>query len=148
MHVGSNLERVARASKKPILVTTSKFQPINRMVIAFDGGRSVMKAIDTLLRMTVFKDIQCHLLSAGEDNTQHRRQIEGAAAMLRDAGYSVTTEIKPGDAEDIITNAITEEGFDLLVMGAYGHSRIRNLIIGSTTTAMLQDCEVPVMLAR
>ncbi|WP_420851733.1 universal stress protein [Qingshengfaniella alkalisoli] len=34
---------------------------------------------------------------------------------------------------------VSEEGFDLLVMGAYGHSRIRSLIIGSTTTAMIQS---------
>jgi len=33
-------------------------------------------------------------------------------------------------------------------MGAYGHSRIRNLVIGSTTTEMLRSCTVPVMLFR
>ncbi|MDF1750857.1 MAG: universal stress protein, partial [Alphaproteobacteria bacterium] len=37
---------------------------------------------------------------------------------------------------------------DLLVMGAYGHSRIRNLIIGSTTSAMLRLCKIPVMMFR
>jgi len=39
-------------------------------------------------------------------------------------------------------------GIGLLVMGAYGHSRIRNLVIGSTTTEMLRICPVPVMLFR
>jgi nucleotide-binding universal stress UspA family protein len=33
-------------------------------------------------------------------------------------------------------------------MGAYGHSRIRNLMIGSTTTAMIRTCKVPVVLMR
>ena len=36
----------------------------------------------------------------------------------------------------------------MLVMGAYGHSRIRNLIIGSTTTQMIGACKVPIMLFR
>ena len=40
------------------------------------------------------------------------------------------------------------EGFGLLVMGAYGHSRIRSLIIGSTTTAMVRAVKVPVLLYR
>jgi nucleotide-binding universal stress UspA family protein len=33
-------------------------------------------------------------------------------------------------------------------MGAYGHSRIRNLVIGSTTTSMIRNCRIPVMLFR
>ena len=37
---------------------------------------------------------------------------------------------------------------DLLVMGAYGHSRIRELIVGSTTTAMIRTGKVPVLLFR
>ena len=37
---------------------------------------------------------------------------------------------------------------NLLVMGAYGHSRIRSLIIGSTTSEMIRSCLVPVMLFR
>ncbi|MGB3279328.1 MAG: universal stress protein, partial [Pseudorhodobacter sp.] len=43
---------------------------------------------------------------------------------------------------------VEEEGYHMLVMGAYGHSRIRSLIIGSTTTAMIRSCKVPVMLVR
>jgi len=48
----------------------------------------------------------------------------------------------------VIADTVESEQFDLLVMGAYGHSRIRNLIIGSTTTQMIGACKVPVMLFR
>ncbi|WP_372803402.1 universal stress protein, partial [Paracoccus seriniphilus] len=41
---------------------------------------------------------------------------------------------------------IDAEGFDMLVMGAYGHSRIRSLVIGSTTTEMVRSCKVPVLM--
>jgi len=40
------------------------------------------------------------------------------------------------------------ESHDLVVMGAYGHSRIRSLIIGSTTTATVRSCKVPLLLMR
>jgi len=43
---------------------------------------------------------------------------------------------------------VDDARFDLLVMGAYGHSRIRSLIIGSTTTAMIRSCKVSVVLIR
>ena len=39
-------------------------------------------------------------------------------------------------------------GIVLLVLGAYGHSRIRQLIVGSTTTALLRLCSVPVLVLR
>jgi nucleotide-binding universal stress UspA family protein len=43
---------------------------------------------------------------------------------------------------------VEADGIDLLVMGAYGHSRIRSMIIGSTTTEMVRSCLIPVMLIR
>jgi nucleotide-binding universal stress UspA family protein len=39
-------------------------------------------------------------------------------------------------------------GVDLLVMGAYGHGRIRSLVVGSTTTAMVRRCKIPVLMFR
>ncbi|MCT7085102.1 universal stress protein, partial [Salmonella enterica] len=42
----------------------------------------------------------------------------------------------------------TEHGIDLLVMGAYGHSRIRQFLVGSTTRTMLRTATMPVLLLR
>lgn len=80
-HLGSNLERVIRSCTHPVLVASSATWPMERFVLAFDGGKSANKA-------------------------------------------------------------------DLLVMGAYGHSRIRELIIGSTTTEMIRRTKQPVLLFR
>lgn len=56
--------------------------------------------------------------------------------------------IEPGSAEKAISAVIDRGAIDLLVMGAYGQSRVRNLIIGSTTTEMLRACRIPVLLFR
>jgi nucleotide-binding universal stress UspA family protein len=48
----------------------------------------------------------------------------------------------------MIAEAIEREGIQLLVMGAYGHSPIRHLILGSTTTTMVRTCHVPVLMFR
>ena len=45
LHLGSNLERVVRSAKKPVLVASRAFKPINKFLIAFDGGESAMKAV-------------------------------------------------------------------------------------------------------
>lgn len=148
LHLGSNLERVVRSSHKPVLVASRAFKPIKRVLIAFDGGTSVMKAIDHLSRTPLLQDVSCLLLRAGQSTTEAAAQLERAAEQLKAAGYSVETGIQPGQPEEVIARAVETGQIDLLVMGAYGHSRIRNLIIGSTTTEMIRSCKIPVLLFR
>jgi nucleotide-binding universal stress UspA family protein len=54
----------------------------------------------------------------------------------------------PGIPEDIISTYVQEAGISLLLLGAYGHSRIREFLIGSTTTEMIRRCHIPLMLFR
>ncbi len=147
-HLGSNLERVVRSTKKPVLVASRAFKPINKMLIAFDGGKSSMKAIERIASGSVFKGIDCLLLHVGSETSQYRKQLGGAVATLQNAGYTAEYRVVAGQADSVIADTVESEQFDLLVMGAYGHSRIRNLIIGSTTTQMVGACKVPVMLFR
>jgi len=148
MHLGSNFERVVRASHKPIMVASMNFRPVKRALIAFDGGASAMKSVNYLTQNQAFNDIECHLLSVAEPSGKAKKQLESAAALLTNAGYTVGTTIQAGQPERVICEKIRSDNFDLLLMGAYGHSHIRNLIIGSTTTAMIRSCKIPVLLFR
>ncbi len=148
LHLGSNLERVVRSTQRPVLVASRKFEPASKLLIAFDGGESVGKAIDHMIRSQIFSGIGCHLLMVGQETAASRTQIEDAASQLRDAGYETSCDIKPGQSEKVIAAEVEAGGYGLLVMGAYGHSRIRNLIIGSTTTEMIRSCMIPILLYR
>ncbi len=148
LHLGSNLERVVRSAKKPVLVASRAFKPINKFLIAFDGGESAMKAVRLIASGKLFTGLPCTLLSVGKPNDTLQEKLDDAATILRKAGYEVDTGFASGEPEDVIKDKIEAENIDLLVMGAYGHSRIRNLIIGSTTTEMVRSCHVPVMMFR
>jgi len=147
-HLGSNLERLVRSTKLPVLVAARAFKPIQKIVVAFDGGASSMKAIEHLAASSVFKDLHCLLLHVGTESSVNHQQLEGAVAVLKNAGIKAHSKSVVGQADTVISNTVEQDEFDLLVMGAYGHSRIRNLIIGSTTTQMLASCKVPVLLFR
>ena len=146
LHLGMNLESVVRSSKKPVLVASRVFKPINRLLVAFDGGKSVSKAIDHLAHSPVFQDIECHLLAVGSETSKGAQKIQQAAEQLRSAGLSVGVDTEQGQPEEVISRHVETDGFDLLVMGGYGHSHIRNLFVGSTTSAMLASCKIPVLL--
>ncbi|WP_417460082.1 universal stress protein [Kordiimonas sp.] len=148
LHLGSNLERVVRAASKPVLVASRAFKPVNSVLIAYDGGPSAMKAVWYVAKSNLFKDIPCTLVMVGAATDEARKKMDEAAGILSTAKIEVETSFETGDPDNAIKAKVEREGFDMLVMGAYGHSRIRNLIIGSTTTEMVRSCLVPVMLFR
>lgn len=147
-HLGSNLERIVRAATKPVLVASSAFKPVRRALIAFDGGPSAQKAVAHLAKGALLKGVAIDIVSVSEDTPERRAALETAADALRNGGHTVTAHILPGKPEDAIAAHIKAHDIDLLVMGAYGHSRLRALFIGSTTTEMLRSSPVPVMLFR
>lgn len=147
-HLGSNLERIVRASKKPVFVSARAFKPIERVLVAYDGGASAMRAVDHVARSPLYAGLAVHIATVGSPNTEVQKGLQDAQALLKAAGIDATTSTVPGTAEKALADLITSAGFDMLIMGAYGHSRIRSLIIGSTTTEMIRSCKVPVMLIR
>ncbi|MEL6678420.1 MAG: universal stress protein [Pseudomonadota bacterium] len=148
LHLGSNLERVVRASPKPVFVAAREFRDIKRVLIAFDGGTSSLKAVDHVSRSTLYAGLEIHVLSAGPDTSAMQQKLDTARGMLAAAGFEPKLSIRDGQPDHVIARAVEEDGIDLLVMGAYGHSRIRTLIIGSTTTEMIRSCKIPVVLYR
>ncbi len=149
LHLGSNLERVVRASQKPIFVASRAFKPISRVLIAFDGGPSVGRAVNYLCAShELFAGLAMHVLYVGERTDSTAKLVGDVAARLRSTGYDASSEVRSGQPEVVISDSVERSGFDLLVMGAYGHSRIRSLIVGSTTTEMVRSCLIPVVLFR
>ncbi len=148
MHLGSNLERVVRSSQKPVLVASRSFRPIKRFLIAFDGGNSAWKAVEYAAKLDCFTDVECHLITVSGAGTSNAAGLERASKAMQNAGYKVSSEVLKGEPESAIAAKVEQGEYDLLLMGAYGHSRIRNLIIGSTTTEMIRSCKIPVLLFR
>jgi nucleotide-binding universal stress UspA family protein len=142
-HLGSNLERIVRGAKAPVLVAARAFKPIRRVLVAFDGGASSVRSIAHIAQSQLYHGLEVVLVSVGDVPAQG---LEAARVRLMTAGLDATAEHVPGVADAVLVQMA--ERFELLVMGAYGHSRIRNLIIGSTTTAVIRACKVPVMLLR
>ncbi len=148
LHLGSNLERVIRASSRPVLVTSRQFAPIERFLIAYDGGPSIEKALQFIIASPLLKGLECHLIRAGKIDANAQWFLEEAANKLRAGGYTVHTRATAGDPEQVIGSAVADLKIQLLVMGAYGHSKIRQLVVGSTTTAMVRSCKIPILMFR
>ena len=147
-HLGSNLERVVRTLHRPILMVPDAFQAPKTVMLAFDGSKTTRKGVEMLAKSPLFDGIPVHVVIVGAETGDHRSQLDWALKTLRDAGHEAEGAIRAGEVEATLRGYQEELGIDLLVMGAYGHSRIRHLLLGSTTTEMLRKAKVPVLLLR
>jgi nucleotide-binding universal stress UspA family protein len=148
LHLGSNLERMVRATRRPMLIASRAFRPIAKVMIAYDGGPSGMKAVDAVSRSPLYAGLAVTLLTAGAETLASRSAIDKAAAQISAGGLAVSTDIVAGKPETVIAEAVEKGGVDLLVMGAFGHSRLRTLMIGSTTSELIRACRVPIAVYR
>jgi nucleotide-binding universal stress UspA family protein len=147
-HLGSNLERIVRASTRPVFVAARAFRPIARVLVAYDGGPSAMRAVDHIARSPLYQGLAVSVVTVGAPSQAVQKGLADASAMLRAAGIEAETRVLTGQPDVVLGKLVDEAPFDLVVMGAYGHSRIRTLIIGSTTTQMIRSCKVPIVLIR
>lgn len=148
LHLGSNLERIVRTATRPVYVAARAFRPVSKVLIAYDGGPSTMRAVDHVARSVLLAGLDIRLLTVGAATPDNRKKLDDARAVLMAGGHSPVLDIVSGQPEKVIAETVERDGIDLLVMGAYGHSRIRSMIIGSTTTEMIRACRIPVLLIR
>lgn len=147
-HIGSNLERVARALHRPILVVPKAYKQPGAIMVAFDGSATTRKGIEMIASSPLFRGSPCHVVMAGAESAAASAHMDWAGGMLRRAGFDTHLALVAGEPEAVLANYLQAHDIDVLVMGAYGHSRIRQLLVGSTTTIMIRTVAVPLLLLR
>jgi nucleotide-binding universal stress UspA family protein len=147
-HIGSRLENVVRTLHRPILVSPGQFKPPRRVMLAFDGSATTRKGVEMVAGSPLFRGLPCHVVMVGTDTSEFREQLAWATSTLEAAGFDAPAAILSGEVERALCDYRAEHDIDLLVMGAYGHSVIRRFLVGSTTTHVIRNATVPVLLLR
>ncbi len=149
-HLGSRLETAIRTLHRPILVTPAEYKEPKRILIAFDGSATTRKGVEMVSESPLFRSLGCHVVMVSKESGTHkeREQLEWAEEKLLAARFDVTTSILTGEIEPVICDYRKQHEIDMIVMGAYGHSIIRRFLVGSTTTGMIRNSTVPVLLLR
>jgi len=146
---GSNVERVVRHSAQPCLITPSQYQPITKILAAYDGSGNSAEALHEAIELAVGLECPLIILSVDEGDEEKARQnaIDGVA-MAKSHDLETESLVVAGVAEKVILEQASAHNCDLIIIGAYGHSRIRELILGSTTTYLISHATIPVLISR
>ena len=144
--LGHQLETAIRQCPTPVLVVSHQFKPIRRFLISFDDSPSSQAALRFVVGSPLLRGLPCDLVMAGDPTEENRQALDSAAALLKTGGFEAQEFLMQGDPETVSTWEIASNDIDLLVMGAYSHSRFLQFFIGSTTSEIIRRCRVPVIV--
>jgi nucleotide-binding universal stress UspA family protein len=158
--IGPEAEAIVEAAlfqgKAPVLVlpTTGlgpNIQP-KRVVLAWNQSAESMTAARRALPLLQAADAVNITVIDPSSQGEERSDPGGALCQLL-TRHGVAAEVAVlarslPRISDVLARHIRDQGADLLVMGAYGHSRFREAILGGATRNMLEQAEVPVLMAH
>lgn len=150
------IEGALFSSGKPLLLAPEGTKPTlspKRIVVAWDSrleaSRAVREALDLL---TAAEEVRLTLVAPvpGEDDHGEEPGADAAAFLARH-GVKVTVDRLPLESRsvaDMLQRHAVDVAADMIVMGAYGHSRLRERIFGGVTRSMLEDATLPLFMAH
>jgi nucleotide-binding universal stress UspA family protein len=146
--VGHKVEAVVRALQKPILIVSEKFTEPKSLCLAFDGSEGAKKALGFILKNTCFHSMELHLVYVGVSSESIKFQLTEASELLDKASISNKTSFLEGEVAESLNEYIQKNDISFLTMGAFGHSWLRDMVMGSLTSKMISLIRKPVLLVR
>ena len=151
-------EDVILACGRPVLVVPHAWRGDRvgeHVLIAWNGSREAARAVyDGLPFMTMASSVTVLSVNLGLDHLdgeEGRRLRDDLVRHLERHGINARAELTEPvgvSVSDTVLSRAADVGADLIVMGAYGHSRLRELILGGTTHDMLNRAILPVLMAH
>lgn len=145
--IGSQLETVIRLSDYPVLVVNSPFAAPQQCSIAFDGSDTATRMLNRLANSPILNNLSVTLVMASKDTARAQETLENAVRVFEGSEVKPGIQVLNDDPMQSLTR-LAEDPTTLLVMGAYGHSRIREFLVGSHTNTVLKHARGPVLLIR
>lgn len=147
--IGAKLEALIRSLHRPILIVNGKFKTPERIMIAYDGSPAADKAVEMVTSSPLYKGLCCHLVCVNNNENTADKLLEQATKTLQTADdiEVITTKLK-GKVELELCNYQKQHDIDLTIMGAFSHSRLHDMLLGSFTHKMLINTTKPLLLLR
>lgn len=145
--LGSTTEGVIRKSPKPVIIVPDEYKKPSKPLLAYDGGVTSSRAMHSAAEIVKTLKLPLTVLTVSKD--------KNGEMLLKEAeGYFKPYNIQhqfislKGDAPQEIVKYYKENNHDILFMGVTSHSRIVELVLGSTTEYVMRSVNGPVFLER
>ena len=146
--LGSTTESVVRRSPRPVLVTPASFREFGNILVAYDGSVESNQALKTTCETFAFSDTRLKAVIVSGDPKRCEALTQEIEAFVSPYEMDVDIECLKGEASKEILRYAEAKQIDLIVMGAFGHSRLHDFILGGTTAYIIRNSTLPILLNR
>jgi len=144
--VGRHADALARRMPTSLLVAPSDYRDFRQPVLAWDGSPKSRRALALAAELAALLDLSIRIVTATDDEDEGQALLAQAEEELRYRRVRATGVVRKSHPDDAIFEEVGAGG-DLVAMGAHGHGRVVELVLGSTTDRVLRAATVPVLLA-
>lgn len=146
--LGAKLESMIRSLHGHILVANQAFKIPQRIMIAYDGSEASEKAVGMIAKSPLYKGLTCHLVCVNKKESADSL-IAHAVDKLQAAGWAdIISASLEGKTEKTLCEYQATHDIDMTIMGAFSHTRLHDLLLGSFTVKMLLNTNTPLLLLR
>ena len=146
--IGAKLETMIRSLHCPILIAYDSFKMPERIMIAYDGSTAADKAVAMVADSPLYKGLTCHLVCVGKKETADDLLGKAADKLRAAGGIEVIGASLQGKAEHELCDYQANHNIDMTIMGAFSHTRLHDILLGSFTHKMLLKTKKPLLLLR
>ncbi len=137
-----------RSAIKPMLITRAQYQPIQDVVLCWDGGPEAAHAAEMIFGLAKGNKWHVHVVSVGHATSAAAQSCSYIAEQMKLAGVKADSHVVSGDVLQVIFNVVNHFAPDLLVIGARRKSVGERLLSGGVWEQIVEQVNVPVLLYR
>lgn len=148
-------EMLLRNAARPVLVVPDGYAGATCgkcVLLAWDGSAAAARAVSAAIPLLARADVVEAVTYATDDGFNVPGEIDSLATFLASHGVNARTRFlrarRNVDIGEAMLDHARASGSDLLVLGGYGHSRLRELILGSVSTTVMRNMKMPALFAR
>ena len=146
------IEAVLSGSGRPVMIIPFRqdSSQLRTILIAWDEGRPAARAVaDALPLLAMAERVEVvRVGDAGRDRNRHSSHLIRHLARHDIEAHMTSLVADRGSVAGTLLSHAADVKADLIVMGGYGHSRLREIVLGGTTRRILQTMTVPVLMAH
>lgn len=142
--LGGNVEKFIRGANCTVMTVSDHFKPPTRFIFAYEDSPLCKRMMEGIAESDLFKHLQCHLLYIGDQP----EVLQEPEAYLREHGFDVVVENRQGNVAQNIIDYQKEHEIQFVILGAFSQSRLHQFFLGSITTTVYREINVPIIVVK
>ena len=143
--LGPTTEALMRRSPVPVVVVPEQTADIRRPLLAYDGSPKAARALHHAAEICRALEISLTVVTVDDKPERAKSCLDEAKRYLEPYGIQATFRREGGEAvEQVLLGLLGEGAFDAVMLGAHGHARMVELVLGSTSQFLARKAAVPV----